>query len=65
MFGGALSDELSAVFARFRAEVEGRGGTLLAFGRAVWPHALCRTMLAEQLYRALAILGGHPYHRGA
>ena len=50
--------------ATFRKEVQGEGGKLLAFGRAVWPHALCRTMLAEQLYRALAILAGHPYHRG-
>jgi 23S rRNA (pseudouridine1915-N3)-methyltransferase len=48
----------------FRAEVKQSGGQLLSFGRAVWPHALCRTMLAEQLYRALAILTNHPYHRG-
>ncbi|GGY55514.1 23S rRNA (pseudouridine(1915)-N(3))-methyltransferase RlmH [Parvularcula lutaonensis] len=48
----------------FRDEILRAGGQALAFGRAVWPHALCRTMLAEQLYRALAILGGHPYHRG-
>jgi 23S rRNA (pseudouridine1915-N3)-methyltransferase len=35
----------------------------LAFGRQTWPHRLVRPMLAEQLYRATAILGGHPYHR--
>src|SRR3972149_1037127 len=27
------------------------------------PHALVRVVLAEQLYRALAILDNHPYHR--
>ncbi len=35
----------------------------LAFGRATWPHALVRAMLAEQIYRATTILAGLPYHR--
>lgn len=36
----------------------------LAFGPQTWPHLLVRTMLSEQIYRALTIMGGHPYHRG-
>ncbi len=36
---------------------------LLGFGRATWPHMMVRAMLAEQLYRAMTILAGHPYHR--
>jgi 23S rRNA (pseudouridine1915-N3)-methyltransferase len=35
----------------------------LAFGAFTWPHQLVRIMLMEQLYRAVTILGGHPYHR--
>ena len=36
---------------------------LIAFGKATWPHLLVRAMLLEQLFRATAILAGHPYHR--
>jgi 23S rRNA (pseudouridine1915-N3)-methyltransferase len=35
----------------------------IAFGGMTWPHQLVRVMLAEQLYRAVTILSGHPYHR--
>jgi 23S rRNA (pseudouridine1915-N3)-methyltransferase len=36
---------------------------VLAFGAVTWPHLLVRAMLAEQIYRALTIIGRHPYHR--
>ncbi|MET0633472.1 MAG: 23S rRNA (pseudouridine(1915)-N(3))-methyltransferase RlmH [Xanthobacteraceae bacterium] len=35
----------------------------IAFGQATWPHQLVRIMLLEQLYRAVTMLAGHPYHR--
>ncbi len=46
---------------------EGRAGAdmLMSFGPATWPHLLVRAMLAEQLFRATAILANHPYHREA
>jgi 23S rRNA (pseudouridine1915-N3)-methyltransferase len=40
-----------------------RADLALAFGPQTWPHKLARVMLAEQIYRAIAILGGSPYHR--
>ena len=40
-----------------------RADERLAFGPQTWPHALARAMLAEQVYRAVTILGGSPYHR--
>jgi 23S rRNA (pseudouridine1915-N3)-methyltransferase len=36
---------------------------ILSFGPMVWPHMMVRAMLAEQLYRAMSILSGGPYHR--
>ena len=35
----------------------------LALGRQTWPHRLVRVMISEQIYRALTILCGTPYHR--
>jgi 23S rRNA (pseudouridine1915-N3)-methyltransferase len=40
-----------------------RAGRSLAFGPQTWPHLMVRAMLSEQIYRALTILAGHPYHR--
>ena len=44
----------------FREDVEER----LSLGPQTWPHLLVRAMLAEQIFRGLTILSGHPYHRG-
>lgn len=35
----------------------------LSFGAATWPHQMVRVLLLEQIYRAVTILSGHPYHR--
>ena len=45
------------------AEERANADLLLAFGKATWPHLLARAMVLEQLFRATAILAGHPYHR--
>ena len=43
--------------------VRERAALQIAFGAATWPHMLVRAMLAEQIYRSLTLLCGHPYHK--
>lgn len=43
--------------------VKTRAHKLLGLSKLTLPHALARVVLAEQLYRAVSVLKGHPYHR--
>ncbi|MEX0954684.1 MAG: 23S rRNA (pseudouridine(1915)-N(3))-methyltransferase RlmH [Rhizobiaceae bacterium] len=45
------------------ATLRGRADLVVSFGAMTWPHQIVRLLLAEQLYRAVTILSGHPYHR--
>jgi len=40
-----------------------RADATICLGKMTWPHQLVRILIAEQLYRAVTILSGHPYHR--
>ncbi len=44
-------------------ELRGRASLLLGLGKMTFAHRLVRLLLAEQLYRAVSILEGSPYHR--
>lgn len=44
-------------------ELRAKADLVLNLGTMTWPHQLVRILIAEQLYRAVTILSGHPYHR--
>ena len=44
-------------------DMKTRANHIIRLGSMTWPHQLARVMLVEQLYRAVTILSGHPYHR--
>ena len=48
----------------FAAETRQEAKLLLSLGKMTLAHELARVVLLEQLYRALTILKGHPYHLG-
>lgn len=41
-----------------------RADKTISFGRITLPHELAAVVAAEQIYRALTIRAGHPYHSG-
>ncbi len=45
------------------ALIRQRADLVLNLGAMTWPHMLVRGLIAEQIYRAITILSGHPYHR--
>jgi 23S rRNA (pseudouridine1915-N3)-methyltransferase len=50
-------------FAGVNQEVKERADLKMALSRMTFTHELARVILAEQIYRALTLLGGYPYHR--
>lgn len=45
------------------AELLNKAEMKLALSRLTLPHGMVRVLLSEQLYRAISLLQGHPYHR--
>jgi len=48
----------------FSSAARSQASTTISLGSMTLPHELARVVLMEQLYRALTILQGHPYHLG-
>ncbi len=48
----------------FSAATKAMAQHTLSLGKITLPHGLARVVLLEQVYRALTILKGHPYHSG-
>lgn len=46
----------------FSQAVKDRADALLSLSRMTFPHELVRLFFAEQIYRAMTILRGEPYH---
>ncbi len=44
-------------------ELRSMAGRVVSFGAMTLPHQLVRVLVLEQIYRAVTILSGHPYHR--
>ncbi len=46
------------------AAARARADATVSLGRMTLPHGLAQAVVAEQIYRAMTILAGHPYHCG-
>lgn len=45
------------------SDIKHSASEMIALSKLTLPHGLVRVLLAEQLYRAVSIIKGHPYHR--
>ena len=53
---------IGGAFGHFPDELVRRANLVWSFSKLVFPHQICRLILAEQIYRAQEIHDGRPYH---
>lgn len=53
---------IGGAFGHFSDAINSRANLKLSLSKMVFPHQICRLILAEQLYRAQQIALAHPYH---
>lgn len=44
-------------------DIREKADLVLGFGKLTMPHQIVRALALEQIYRAMTIIAGHPYHR--
>ncbi len=44
-------------------DVRDRADLVLSLSKLTFPHQMVRPIITEQIYRAMTVVAGHPYHR--
>ncbi len=60
--GGAVAFAIGSADG-LSGQVKGNANVIVSLSALTLPHGLVRVILAEQLYRSVSVLLGHPYHR--
>ncbi|MBO4854995.1 23S rRNA (pseudouridine(1915)-N(3))-methyltransferase RlmH [Candidatus Saccharibacteria bacterium] len=53
---------IGGAFGHFEPEIIERANMIWSLSKLVFPHQICRLIVAEQIYRAQEIYLGHAYH---
>ena len=53
---------IGGAFGHFPEEMQARANLTWSRSKLVFPHQICRLVVAEQIYRAQEIYLGHSYH---
>lgn len=60
--GQGITILIGGAFGHFDPQIKQRANLIWSLSRLVFPHQICRLLVAEQIYRSQEIYLGHPYH---